>query len=163
MRDGDGSSVTQPGPRECQAEAGNAVVAEAVESLRQWGPQVRDALARLSVPDRRVAVRGLAAWYTRVSHDDSYAGAPPLEGMDTVVDALAGATLADVPFRRLARARWAIRVGEAVVVWRRCREGGGDGIVAMDAVQDDLHVVLAEASRQFGTAHGAGEEERGPS
>lgn len=110
--------------------------------LRAWHHVVRALPHLVGVEDRRTPMRGLVAWYGRVVECDDFATDPPMEGLDALVDELA---LVTVPFdvhAELARARWAIRVAEELVRWRRLADGDSE---STKCTADRLQRAIEEA------------------
>ena len=115
----------EPRPYEVDPEV------EATSKLRAWQHLVCALPHLISTDANSETVRELVAWYERVVENDDEAVDPPIEGLDALVDEL---TLVSVPHNvhvELARARWAIRVAEELVQWRRCLHTEGAGSFAL--------------------------------
>ena len=123
--------------------------AEAVSNLRAWHHVVRALPHLISADGRDGPIRELAAWYERVVEDEKCADDPPIEGLDVLIDELA---LVSVPFdvhAELARARWAIRVAEELVQWRRCLRTDGQESLALAEATTRLELVIEGAASQL--------------
>jgi hypothetical protein len=129
-------------------ESENDIGAEAMDALRAWHRQVREALVILDTPKYSTAIRSLVAWYERAFFDAEFEEPPPSEGLDAVVDELALAAQPIDSLRAIADARWAIRVGEELVKWRQCRSLG-PGASPLGSATNRLELALEEARRQL--------------
>jgi hypothetical protein len=111
-----------------------------------WRPFV-GRLPLLIVGDgRKDAVMALVDWYEHVYQEEGFAAAPPLEGLDALVDHLASTPVDQGVWVELAKARWAVRVAEELASWRRVMSSSGPGPVsATDRLEEAMH----EAGRQI--------------
>ncbi len=121
---------------------------EAAILLRGWFPAVRILPALITQTDRREAAWGLVVWYQRVFEDPDYAANPPIEGLDALIDELSYFVVASEVHIGLARARWAIRVAEELVDWRKGSDDTGGG-GSMNHATDRLEVAIEGARRQL--------------
>lgn len=123
--------------------------AEALAHLLVW-EHVVVALPHLIRKDQADGpIRKLVAWYDRVAKDATCADDPPIEGLDLLIDELA---LVSVPLdvhAELARARWAIRVGEELVQWRRWLRTGRQGCPDLADATNRLEQVVEDARNQM--------------
>jgi hypothetical protein len=141
----DADYVTK-GPRPAQEID---IAADAADALRVWHRQVREDLVILDSSKYSDAIRGLVAWYERVFFHAEFVEPPPVEGLDAVVDELALAAQPTGALHALARARWAIRVGEELVNWRQCLRSFGQGSSPLGLATNRLELALEEARHQF--------------
>lgn len=98
-----------------------------ISKLRAWQHLIRALPHLVSAEPRKETMRALMAWYERVVENNDETGDPPIEGLDALTDEL---TLVSVPHNvlvQVARARWAVRVAEELVQWRRCLSTEGPG------------------------------------
>jgi hypothetical protein len=124
------------------------LAADAAAALRRWHFVVRAVPYLLSAKGRSLAILGLLFWYKRVLESTSFADDPAPEGIDALVDELASASTPFEVHRELARARWAIRVAEELVHWRRALATDGPTSLAIQRATDALERVLEEAYAQ---------------
>ena len=136
--------LTEPRPRPTDTDFD----AEAVSSLRAWYDVVR-ALPTLINEARGQSIRALVAWYERVFEEEGFAFDPPLEGLDALIDELAVPTVPCDVHAELARARWAIRIGEELVKWRVCHRYTGTDSAPAAVATDRLDLAIQEARRQI--------------
>jgi hypothetical protein len=121
---------------------------EAVSNLRTWHPIVRALPHLISGENRDGPIRELVAWNERVIGDENCGDDPPIEGLDVLVDELALVTVPLDVHAELARARWAVRVAEELVQWRRCLRTEGQGTAALAQATGRLERVVEEARQQ---------------
>jgi hypothetical protein len=131
----------------CTSEIGPG--AEAAKLLRSWRDLVRGIPHLITVEERKRAAWGLVAWYERVLEGDDFDLDPPIEGLDTLIDQLALVSLPHDAHAELGRARWAIRVGEELVRWRRCLGTSGPGSSPVGPATDRLELAVEEARRHI--------------
>jgi len=117
--------------------------------LRRWAFLVRKIPELLDKDDRKRAVPSLVLWYEQVSEDEGYSVDPPIEGLDVLIDELAEAAVPIETHVELAQARWAIRVAEELVRWRRCRGRSGEDSRATADTTDRLELAIEGACRQM--------------
>ena len=86
-------------------------------ALEHWRWAVRGVPFTASSDQARTALRGLAAWYERVSADDAYGNPPPGDGLDALT--ALEAEPESQHCRRVVVAHWAVRVAEELA---RCRQ-----------------------------------------
>lgn len=122
---------------------------EAVSSLRSWHHIVRALPHLVSADGRDGPIRELVAWNERIIADEKCGDGPPIEGLDVLVDDLALVTVPLDVHAELARARWAIRVAEELVQWRRCLRTEGPGSAALARATGRLEDVIEEARQQM--------------
>jgi hypothetical protein len=115
--------------------------------LRAWHHVVRALPHLVSAEERKTPVRGLVAWYERVVECDDYSAEPPIEGLDALIDELAWVVVPLNVHAELARARWAVRVAEEVVQWRRLQADAGTSTRRCAA--DRLQRAIEEARNQM--------------
>ena len=122
---------------------------DAVSNLRAWHHVVHALPHLVGADGRDGPIRELCAWYERVIQDENCVDDPPIKGLDILIDELA---LVSVPFdvhAELARARWAMRVAEKVVQWRRCLRTDGQESLALAEATTRLEQVIEEAASQM--------------
>jgi hypothetical protein len=95
----------------------------AVGAMWTWLPVVRGIPQWASTDERLDALCELVRWYERVCGETEYASAPPLCGLDALVDELTSAPPYEA-LQELGLARWALRVSEELVAWRANLAGG---------------------------------------
>jgi hypothetical protein len=100
---------------------------EALSKLHAWQHLIWALPHLIGVDLRQEAMRELVAWYERVVQNDDEAGDPPLAGLDAMTDELTAVSVPHNVLVEIARARWAIRVAEELVQWRRCLRMEGPG------------------------------------
>jgi hypothetical protein len=122
--------------------------AAATVELRARSHVVRALPHLVGAEERKTPLLDLVAWYERVVESEQYATAPPIEGLDALVDELALVTVPLNVLAELARARWAIRVAEELVKWRCLRESDGSSAVrfAADRLQRTIEQVRNDAA-----------------
>jgi hypothetical protein len=94
------------------------VVEEAMALLGAWRRYLIAASHWAGDTSRAQGLATLDHWYEQVYADPTWAGTAPVEGIDALADELAGAA-SDGARDDLAHARWAVRVAEELVHWRR--------------------------------------------
>ena len=122
---------------------------DAVSWLRAWYDVVRALPTLISEDARRQSIRSLVVWYERVFEEEGFAFDPPLEGLDILIDEPAVPTVPSDVHAELARARWAIRVGEELVKWRVCHRYTGPDSAPAVLAADRLDLAIQEACRQI--------------
>jgi hypothetical protein len=123
--------------------------AHALSDLRAWHHVVRALPHLINADGGDGPIRELATWYERVVEDESCVNGPPIQGLDALVDELA---LVSVPFdvhAELARARWAIRVAEELVQWRRCLRTEGQESPGLAEATTRLEQLIEAAASQL--------------
>jgi hypothetical protein len=85
------------------------------------------------------------------SEDEAYSADPPIEGLDALIDELAEAAVPIDMHAELARARWAVRVAEELVRWRRSLVESGDGSRETADATNRLELAIEGARRQVGS------------
>lgn len=100
------------------------VVEQANAALGRWLPLVGVAPSLAQDGSRAEDLRRLVAWFERVLVDPGSTDAPPLLGLDALVDELTTATGPDA-FECFGEARWAVRVAEDLVRLRRLERHRG--------------------------------------
>lgn len=124
-----------------------AVAAEAGSAVGRWSPIVGMVPSLASRASRSEPLRHLVIWYEQVAADPETAGAPPVEGIDALVDELTSAISSET-FDRLGRARWAVRVAENLVGLRTAQLPAASPAMARVA-SARLELVLTAARRQL--------------
>lgn len=122
---------------------------EASRLLRAWIPLVRKLPELVNKDDRKRVVPALVLWYTHAAEEEEYSADTPVEGLDALIDELAEAVVPIDAHAELAQARWAIRVAEELVRWRRCLRRSGEGSREMADVTDRLELAIDGARRQM--------------
>ena len=122
---------------------------EATVLLSHWLPVVAALPQLIDAKQHETAVRELVAWYERVFLLDDYRADPPIQGLDALVDELAHVSVPADDHAELAKGRWAVRVAEELVSWRRCLRASGPGPVPAGPAADLLKQAIAGARRQI--------------
>jgi hypothetical protein len=117
--------------------------------LGRWLPVVRALPQLIGAEEHMAAVRELVAWYERVFAARDYCADPPIQGLDALVDELAIVAVPPRDHAELAKGRWAIRVAEELVVWRRCLRDDGAKPVAYATATDRLERAIGAARRHI--------------
>ena len=89
----------------------------AVAGMERWRRTVRALPLLAGSDERRVALRGLSAWYERLCVDGEYAMPGPADGIEALHHSAQVNT--DPPTEEITTAWWAVRVAEEVVECRR--------------------------------------------
>lgn len=122
---------------------------EACVLLSCWLPIVGALPELIGAKEHVAAIRELVTWYERVfTARDCYA-APPIHGLDALVDELAIVAVAPNDHAELAKGRWAIRVAEELVSWRRCLRDDSAESVPSATATDRLELAIAAARRHI--------------
>jgi len=104
-----------------QAVSQSAAVARS--ALEHWTWSVRGMPFAVESDESRPALRGLAAWYERISVDDAYTNPAPAAGVEALEAEVRGP---DRLPRSLQVAHWAVRVAQELAECRRTRLGAVD-------------------------------------
>jgi hypothetical protein len=122
---------------------------EACMLLACWLPSV-GALPQLISAKKHVAtIRKLVTWYEHVFAARDYCADPPIQGLDALVDELAIVAVAPNDHAELAKGRWAIRVAEELVSWRRCLRDEGAESVPSATATDRLELAIGAGRRHI--------------
>jgi len=121
----------------------------AVSAMESWLPFVRGIPHSAHSPTHRHALENLVRWYQRVCDDTTYHEAPPVNGLDALVDEMISAPPYET-LRWLGLGRWAIRVAEELVLWRASLAIEGRPTKVRFAA-DRLELALTTAIRHFNT------------
>lgn len=120
---------------------------EASLLLGRWLPVVGAMPKLIGATQHEAAVRELVAWYERVLQGTDYCADPPIEGLDALVDELVHVSVPPSDHAELAKGRWAVRVAEELVSWRRCLRNDGAESVPTGPATDRLELAI-EGARQ---------------
>ncbi len=123
---------------------------EATAALEGWRPTVVAIPRWTRGVNRAQPLADLVRWYERICRDPDCLDPPPIEGLDALVDELAGAP-SDGAREHLGVARWAMRVAEELVHWRAKSRHGADGAPARVA-KSRLELALRSARRHAASA-----------
>ena len=122
---------------------------EAAVLLGQWLPIVGAMPRLIGAKEHEAAVRELVAWYEQVFQVDGYSADPPIEGLDALVDELVHVSVPPVDHAGLANGRWAVRVAEELVSWRRSLRDDGPGSTPTGPATDRLELAIVGARRHI--------------
>lgn len=122
---------------------------EASLLLGHWLPMVGAMPQLIGGRHHEEAIRELVAWYERVFQGTDYCTDPPIEGLDALVDELVHVSVPSNDHAELARGRWAVRVAEELVSWRRCLRDEGTESVPTGPATDRLEVAIEGARRHI--------------
>lgn len=125
---------------------------EATVLLSRWLPIVGALPHLIGAKERETVLRALVAWYERVLATEDYDADPPIEGLDALVDELATVAVAPNDHAELAKGRWAIRVAEELVAWRRCLRDDGAESVPTGPATDRLELAIVGAQRHIASS-----------
>jgi hypothetical protein len=128
---------------------------EATVLLNRWLPIVAAMPRLIGARQHEAAVRELVGWYEHVFSADNYCADPPTEGLDALVDELVHVSVAPNDHAELANGRWAVRVAEELVLWRRCPRGDGPESVPTGPAIDRLVLAIAGARRHIAGLDGS--------
>jgi hypothetical protein len=128
---------------------------EATVLLSRWLPLVGAMPELLGAKHHEAAVRELVAWYERVFQVDGYCADPPIEGLDAIVDELVHVSIPPNDHAELANGRWAVRVAEELVSWRRLRDDGPESVPTGPAT-DRLELAIVGARRHIARLEDSG-------
>jgi hypothetical protein len=123
---------------------------EAARLLGDWSALVQSLPQLISTHVRKRGVSALVEWYERASEEEEYSADPPIEGLDALIDELVEAAVPVEIHAELARARWAVRVAEELVRWRRSLVECGDGTCETADATSRLELAIEGARRQLG-------------
>lgn len=125
----------------------SALALEVEAALQSWRSLVMNLPESALDARRSDGLNDLVHWYESLCADPACDDPAPVTGLDALTDVLAEAR----PYRgmgHLARIRWAVRVGEELAHWRRCRTSSvGPATVRVAASR--LELALKSARRQF--------------
>jgi hypothetical protein len=122
---------------------------EATVLLGRWLPIVGSMPQLIGAEQYGAAVRELVAWYEHVVSAADCCADPPIQGLDALVDELVHVSVPPDDHAELAKCRWAIRVAEELVSWRRClREDGAESVPSGPAT-DRLELSIVGARRHI--------------
>jgi hypothetical protein len=123
--------------------------------LGRWLPIVRAMPKLMGATQHKAAVRALIAWYEHVHSADDYCADPPIEGLDALVDELVDISVPPNDHAELANGRWAVRVAEELVLWRRCLRDDGPESVPIGPATDRLELAISGARRHIAGLEGS--------
>jgi len=125
------------------------IAEEATGLLGRWLPVVEAMPQLIGGKQREAAVRELVAWYQRVFQAQDCCANPPIQGLDALVDELVHVSIPPNDHAKLASGRWAIRIAEELVLWRRCLRDNGPESVPTEPATDRLELAIADARRHI--------------